>query len=67
MMQNPDNTQGRMDGGISMRTAMPWILAALLLLVMPFVFQSNSAITIMNQMGITIVFALSYNMLLGQA
>lgn len=67
MMQNLDNTQGRMDGGISMRTAMPWILAALLLLVMPFVFQSNSAITIMNQMGITIVFALSYNMLLGQA
>jgi len=44
----------------------PWLLCAVALLVFPYVFQSNSAITIMNQMAITIVFALSYNMLLGQ-
>ena len=48
------------------RSAAPWLLCAIALLLFPFVFQSNSAITIMNQMAITIVFALSYNMLLGQ-
>lgn len=44
----------------------PWIIAAFVLLVLPFVFTSNSGVTIMNQMLITIVFALAYNMLLGQ-
>ena len=39
----------------------------MLLLALPHLFGSNSAITIMNQMAITIVFALSYNVLLGQA
>ncbi|NNE52072.1 MAG: branched-chain amino acid ABC transporter permease [Sulfitobacter sp.] len=46
---------------------LPWGLAALFLLALPYVFGANSTITIMNQMAITIVFALSYNMLLGQA
>lgn len=46
--------------------ALPWIVAALLLCVLPFIFTNNSAITIMNQMAITIIFALAYNMLLGQ-
>jgi len=46
---------------------LPWGLAVLLLLTLPHVFVANSTITIMNQMAITIVFALSYNMLLGQA
>lgn len=45
----------------------PWLIATAFLLALPHVFASNSAITIMNQMAITIVFALSYNMLLGQA
>ncbi|MEL7093419.1 MAG: branched-chain amino acid ABC transporter permease, partial [Pseudomonadota bacterium] len=44
----------------------PWLLAGALLLVLPFIFTANSAITIMNQMAITIIFALAYNMLLGQ-
>jgi len=35
-------------------------------LFMPMVFSSNSSLTIMNQMAITIIFALAYNMLLGQ-
>ncbi|MEL7153049.1 MAG: branched-chain amino acid ABC transporter permease, partial [Pseudomonadota bacterium] len=47
--------------------AAPWLIAAAVLLALPHLFGSNSAITIMNQMAITIVFALSYNMLLGQA
>lgn len=60
------NPQARQHGGVTLRVAMPWIVGAFLILVLPFVFQSNSAITIMNQMSITIIFALSYNMLLGQ-
>lgn len=52
--------------GITLSRLMPWIIAILFLLIMPILFGSNSAITIMNQMMITIVFALAYNMLLGQ-
>ena len=51
---------------ITLASALPWILATLFLVVMPMIFTSNSAITIMNQMAITIIFALAYNMLLGQ-
>ena len=51
---------------IPLNHALPWIIAAVFLLVLLYVFDSRSAITIMNQMAITIVFALSYNMLLGQ-
>ena len=47
-------------------TAWPWLAFAAILVVLPFVFPSNSALTVMNQMAITVVFALSYNMLLGQ-
>lgn len=43
-----------------------WIAAALVLAVLPHVFSSGLALTTMSLMGITIVFALSYNMLLGQ-
>ena len=46
--------------------AMPWILAAVILIVLPFIFTGGGSITIMNQIGITIVLAMSYNMLLGQ-
>ncbi|MEP4196203.1 MAG: branched-chain amino acid ABC transporter permease [Aliishimia sp.] len=49
-----------------MLTFGPWIVSAVLLLILPLVFQQNSAITIMNQMWITVIFALAYNMLLGQ-
>ena len=43
-----------------------WAGFALLLAGLPLVFSSPVAVTIMNQMGISILFALSYNMLLGQ-
>ena len=43
-----------------------WLTAAVALVILPLVFDSPLTITIMNQMGISIVFALSYNMLLGQ-
>lgn len=44
----------------------PWIVAAAVVLVLPYVFTSGAAITMMSLMGFAIVFALSYNMLLGQ-
>ena len=53
-------------GGVTLARTLPWIIATAFLMVMPLIFTQNSAITIMNQMAITIVFALAYNMLLGQ-
>ncbi len=52
--------------GAFLRIAAPWIVAGLFLLVMPLLFPSRSAITIMSDIAITVVFALAYNMLLGQ-
>ena len=46
--------------------AMPWIIAAAILIILPYIFTGGGSITIMNQIGITIVLAMSYNMLLGQ-
>ncbi len=43
-----------------------WSLFALVLLVAPFVFTSNLAVTMLSQMGIAIIACLSYNILLGQ-
>ena len=36
------------------------------MLVLPWIFQTGFAITMLNQTGVLIVFALAYNMLLGQ-
>ena len=49
-----------------MSSATPWIIGALVLVILPFIFTGGGSITIMNQIGITIVLAMSYNMLLGQ-
>jgi branched-chain amino acid transport system permease protein len=43
-----------------------WIAAAIVLAVLPKILTSGSALTMMSLMGIMIVFALSYNMLLGE-
>ena len=50
----------------SMSSVLPWIIAAIVLCILPFIFTGGGSITIMNQIGITIVLAMSYNMLLGQ-
>jgi len=42
------------------------IAVAALFVFLPLVFRSGTALTMMSLMGISIVFALSYNMLLGQ-
>ena len=52
---------------VPLKSALPWLVASAFLLFLPTVFPSGAALTIMNQMAITIIFALAYNMLLGQA
>ena len=63
---DPSKPAQRMRAGALTMTLSPWIIASLVLLLLPFVFTSNSGLTIMNQMLITVIFALAYNMLLGQ-
>jgi len=43
-----------------------WSAAALVFLVAPHLFSGGFALTMLTQMGTLILFALSYNMLLGQ-
>lgn len=61
-----DQNRAATMGGVTLAGALPWIIATMFLLMMPLIFTANSSLTIMNQMAITIVFALAYNMLLGQ-
>ena len=44
-----------------------WGVTAIVMLVLPLLFSSGFAIALLSQMGIMIIFALSYNMLLGQS
>jgi branched-chain amino acid transport system permease protein len=43
-----------------------WVAIALLLLVLPKIFSSGGALTTFSLIGISIIFSLSYNILLGQ-
>jgi branched-chain amino acid transport system permease protein len=43
-----------------------WSMFALLLIVAPMIFHKGAALSILSQMGTVMIFALSYNMLLGQ-
>ncbi len=49
-----------------LKSLLPWIISTLILIILPFIFTGGGSVTIMNQIGITIVMAMSYNMLLGQ-
>jgi branched-chain amino acid transport system permease protein len=54
----------RRDWGL--RAALPWVLVALAAVAAPFVLSSGFGLSLLCRMGIAIVFALSFNMLLGQ-
>jgi branched-chain amino acid transport system permease protein len=45
---------------------LPWIIAAVVLALIPVISSSGVTIAVMNQMMIMILFTVSYNMLLGQ-
>ena len=63
---DPARPAQRMRAGAMTISLAPWIIATFAMLLLPLWFTNNSALTIMNQMSITIIFALAYNMLLGQ-
>ena len=52
--------------GSALRSAAPWVLVAALALLMPHVVPGGFGLSLLCRMGIAIVFALSFNMLLGQ-
>ena len=43
-----------------------WIGVAIVFAVLPLIFKQSFALSMLSQMGIAVMFALSYNMLLGQ-
>src|SRR6202161_350231 len=43
-----------------------WIATAGVLVVLPYIFRSGGALTAFSLVGISIIFSLSYNILLGQ-
>lgn len=51
---------------LSQRRIIFWAAVAVLFAVIPFIFTQSFALSMLSQMGIAIIFALSYNMLLGQ-
>ena len=57
---DPSKPAQRMRSGSLVLTLAPWVIASVVLAILPMVFTNNSALTIMNQMSITIVFALAY-------
>ena len=68
---DPDLPSHRPDGNArnmtaSLRAISPWLALALAVAAAPRIFSSGIALTMMSLMGVMIIFALSYNMLLGQ-
>ncbi|WP_439572735.1 branched-chain amino acid ABC transporter permease [Phreatobacter sp.] len=51
----------------ALRALAIWVGFAILLAVLPMIFASRPSITLMNIIGTWVVFALAYNMLLGQS
>ncbi|QCK85792.1 branched-chain amino acid ABC transporter permease [Phreatobacter aquaticus] len=51
----------------TLKTIAIWIAFALVLAVLPMIFSSRPSLTLMNIIGVWVVFALAYNMLLGQS
>ena len=48
------------------RRLLVWGATALVMVLLPLIFRQGFALSMLSQMGIAIIFALSYNMLLGQ-
>jgi branched-chain amino acid transport system permease protein len=48
------------------RAWLTWLVAAGVLILLPSIFRADSAVAVMCIIGVSMVFALSYNMLLGQ-
>jgi len=51
---------------LRMGSSLVWVVTAAILLVAPWIFPGSFALTLLTQMSTLAIFALSYNMLLGQ-
>ena len=51
---------------LRMGSSLVWVVTAAILLAAPWIFPGSFALTLLTQMGTLAIFALSYNMLLGQ-
>lgn len=65
--RQPAATAGRGPNANLLRHLGIWGAYIAVIIVLPFIFTSGSSISLMNQMGVFIIFALSYNMLLGSS
>ena len=50
----------------SLRSISSWIVLAAIAAVLPMVFDSYFALTLLSKMGVLVMFTVAYNMLLGQ-
>ena len=66
MLAPAQATTARTQGSGTLRAMLPWIVAAVAALVLPHVVPGGFGLSLLCRMGIAIVFALSFNMLLGQ-
>jgi branched-chain amino acid transport system permease protein len=51
---------------LNLRRVAFWVAVAIVFAVLPMIFRQSFALSMLSQMGIAVIFALSYNMLLGQ-
>jgi len=51
---------------LRMGSSLVWVVTAAILLAAPWIFRGSFSLTLLTQMGTLAIFALSYNMLLGQ-
>ena len=51
---------------LSLRSISSWIVLAVIAAILPMVFDSYFALTLLSKMGVLVIFAVAYNMLLGQ-
>lgn len=55
-----------MNVSLRMGSSLVWVVSAVALVIAPWLFPGGFALTMLTQMGTLTIFALSYNMLLGQ-
>jgi branched-chain amino acid transport system permease protein len=64
---SPRTHQGTMSfEAMNLGRGLVWSVTAAIFLILPLIFTNGFAITLLSQMGIMIIFCLSYNMLFGQ-
>ncbi|MFV8835389.1 branched-chain amino acid ABC transporter permease [Aquisalimonas sp.] len=56
---------GGVGRSIWVRRLWPWLVAVVIAMLLPLLVTSNHGLTMISHMGVMIIFALSYNMLLG--